>query len=260
MNELALVQNNTQLVTEADSKALRNSKFKNFTDSEIQQCLRISEVLKLHPLLNQIHFVKRKSKDGTTTITTQVGIDGFRLAAERSGAYAGSDDAIFEYKDTDKVRAYPTKATVTVYKIIGGVRCPFTASARWDEYYPGGVQGVMWDNMPHNQLAKCAEALALRKGFPAELSSFRSDEEMAQADTAPKAAQEIEKKVNAQAESAPIETTGQPVAKSDDIAATSQSEIPVHCGKPMRISKFVDRNFGHKPYWCTECNEKVAAE
>lgn len=257
MSELALISNNTQLVTEADSKALRNSKFKGFTDSEVAQCLRICEVLKLHPLLNQIHFVKRKNhKDNTYTITTQVGIDGFRLGAERSGAYAGSDDAVFEYKDSDKARAFPTKATVTVYKIIGGVRCPFTASARWDEYYPGGTQGAMWDSMPHNQLSKCAEALALRKGFPAELSSFRSDEEMAQADTAPKTAQEIEKKVAAQSESPAIETTGQVVNDND----SAKPEIPVHCGKPMRISKYVDRNFGHKPYWCPDCNEKVAAE
>jgi phage recombination protein Bet len=128
----------------------------------------------LDPLAKQIYYIKRKGKG-----TIQVGIDGLRLIADRTGKYAGSDDAIFE-GTTD--RGYPAKARVTVYKLVNGQRCPFTATARWDEYYPGDDQGFQWRKMPHTMLAKCAEGLALRKSFPADTSGLYLHEEMDQAD------------------------------------------------------------------------------
>ena len=163
------------LLTPGEIETLRNSKFKGFTAPEIKYCVAVINQLNLSPFLNQNHFVKRIFKDGTAVISVQVGIDGFRLHAQRAGGYAGSDEPVYEYNDKNEV----TKATVAVYKIVQGVRCPFTAAARWDEYYPGqGPNSRMWDKMPHNQLAKCAEALALRKAFPAELSSLYAEEEM----------------------------------------------------------------------------------
>jgi len=128
----------------------------------------------LDPLARQIYYVKRKGKG-----TIQVGIDGLRLIADRTGQYAGSDDAEF-LGTTDE--GQPAKARVTVYKMVQGQRCPFTATARWDEYYPGPDQGFQWRKMPHAMLAKCAEALALRKAFPADMSGLYVHEEMMQAD------------------------------------------------------------------------------
>ena len=183
MGEVAVIHTK-DLLSSGDLAVLKNSKFKGFTDPEINYARSVCAHLQLNPLLNQIHFVKRKNhSDGTYSVTVQVGIDGFRLAAERTGKYAGSDDPVFEYRTNDTQKKQPSKATVTVYKVIDGVRCPFTASARWEEYYPGeGKMGAMWRKMPHGQLGKCAEALALRKAFPAELSALRTDEEMAQSE------------------------------------------------------------------------------
>src|SRR6185436_4664855 len=128
------------------------------------------------------------SKLGKDVRQIQVGIDGFRATAEKTGKYAGNDDAVFdgeqvieytvgEKKDKKTVTA-PNKATVTVYKIVEGVRYPFTATARWSEYYPGGRLAFQWHVRPFLMLGKCAEALALRKAFPALLSGIYVPEEM----------------------------------------------------------------------------------
>jgi phage recombination protein Bet len=126
----------------------------------------------LDPFAKQIYGQKRSGK-----LVIQTGIDGYRLIADRTGCYVGNDDPVFDDEDN------PRKATVTVYKMVNGQRCPFSASARWEQYFPGEQQGFMWKKMPHLMLGKCAEALALRKAFPAELSGLYTDTEMEQADT-----------------------------------------------------------------------------
>jgi len=149
---------------------------------------------RLSPFKRQVHLIKRWSNQGDR-YTVQTGIDGYRAVANRTGLYAGNDEYKFdegvgEYEMIKSGRQKPITATSTVYKAIGGIRCPFSATARWEEYYPGEKQGFMWDKMPFLMLGKCAEALALRKAFPEELSGVYTDEEMSQAD-APKTAQPL---------------------------------------------------------------------
>lgn len=156
---------------------LKRTICKGATDDEFKLFLYIAKRAGLDPFTKQVHAVKRwNNKLGKEEMAVQVGIDGFRLIANRTGTYAGSDDPVF---DDEK---QPKRATVTVYKMLGGQRCPFTATARWDEYFPGEKQGFMWKKMPCVMLGKVAESLALRKAFPAELSGFYTDEEMEQAD------------------------------------------------------------------------------
>lgn len=157
------------------------------TDDELQLFLHVAGRSGLDPFAKQIHAVKRYNKgQGREVMSIQTGIDGYRLLADRSGKYAGSDDYTFddgltEYQHIQSKRDKPTTATVTVWKLAGGQRVPFTATARWQEYYPGDKQGFMWNKMPYLMLGKCAEALALRKAFPAELSGMYIREEMEQA-------------------------------------------------------------------------------
>ena len=133
----------------------------------------------LDPLTRQIFAVYRwDSRRGAEIMTIQTGIDGMRLVAQRSGQYAGQDDV--KYMPEDEADPNPTKATVTVYKQIKGSRVSFTASARWSEYVQAkdGKPMGLWTKMPYLMLGKCAEALALRKAFPNELSGIYADEEM----------------------------------------------------------------------------------
>lgn len=154
-------------------------------DATNQELLLFAEYCKstgLNPLASQIHFVKRGGK-----ASFQTSIDGYRLIAERAGSYAGNDDYRFdegmdEYSHVKSGRGNPVTATSTIYKIVSGQRVPFTATARWDEYFPGEAKGFMWKKMPYLMLGKCAEALALRKAFPNDLSGLYTDDEMAQAD------------------------------------------------------------------------------
>ena len=143
----------------------------NATDDELKLFLHVANKSGLDPLARQIYFIKRGGK-----MTIMTAIDGFRAIADRTGQYIGSSDPVFEDKGD-----IPIKATVTVNKVVAGVVGDFTATARWSEYYPGEAQGFMWNKMPHTMLGKCAEALALRKAFPAQLSGLYTGDEMDQA-------------------------------------------------------------------------------
>lgn len=156
------------------------------TVDELGLFFNIAKRAGLDVFTKQVHFVKRKvwnndKKSYDEVGTTQTGIDGYRAIADRSGNYAGSDDAIFD----SETEPHPQKAMVTVYRIVGGQRCAYTASARWSEYAPinpktNEIMG-QWKKMPYLMLAKCAEALALRKAFPNDLSGLYTEEEMEQA-------------------------------------------------------------------------------
>ena len=147
------------------------------SDDEFAVFLYTAKRSRLDPLAKQIYAVMRKGK-----MAIQTGIDGFRVVADRTGKYAGVDEPTFELAENGD---YPISATAVVYKMVGGQRCPFSGTARWSEYCQYTKEGNLtsfWERMPFGQLAKCAEALALRKAFPNDLSGIYTNEEMQQAD------------------------------------------------------------------------------
>jgi phage recombination protein Bet len=142
------------------------------SDDELQLFMYVARKTGLDPFTRQIYAIKRQGK-----MAIQTGIDGYRVVADRTGQLAGISDP-FHTSDLDA--KFPLTATVTVKKLLSsGQIAEFTATARWSEYNAGGP---MWVKMPFLMLGKCAEALALRKAFPVNLSGVYTSEEMAQAD------------------------------------------------------------------------------
>lgn len=154
---------------------IKNQIAKGCTNEEIEYFIGVCQRTGLDPFQRQIYAIRRKD-NGVMKMTIQTGIDGYRLIADRTGRYAGSDDPIHHCDAAGNL----TRSTVTVWKLVGGVRCPFTASALFDEYQQ--QNNAMWAKMKFTMLAKCAESLALRKSFPADLSGLYTTEEMMQAD------------------------------------------------------------------------------
>lgn len=152
---------------------VRNGVAKDAPEDVFVAMVEIARTRGLDPLAKQIGVIKF---GGQWQVMTT--IDGYRALAEKTGQYAGSDEAIFTYSGQtvgNKV-VRPDSASVTVWKLLGGQRYPFTATVYWEEYAASNV----WLTKPRTMLAKVAESHALRKAFPTVLSGMYVDGEMDQ--------------------------------------------------------------------------------
>jgi len=195
-NQLTKAETMPSQYTQEQILLLKNTICKGVTDNDFMIFSHICKRTGLDPFARQIYAVARKG-----VMTIQTGIDGYRLIAERTGKYAPGKEPSYIYDSNGKLlssTAYIKKQTQD------GTWHEVCATAFFSEYVQvfNGQPSQFWSKMPHGQLAKCAEALALRKAFPQEMSGIYTNDEMAQADgdleqNNKKSSQNIEDKSNA---------------------------------------------------------------
>lgn len=152
---------------------------KGATDDELKLFLWVAKRHRLDPFTRQLHIVKRfDSATNQNVATIQVGIDGYRQMASRYQDFGSVSEA--EYGPMSEINRIQVPEWARVKVLKKGMTEPSVGVAYWREYAPdlADKKAFMWRKMPRHMLAKCAEAIALRKAYP-DLADIYTDDEMA---------------------------------------------------------------------------------
>ena len=171
---------------------LQNSVFPGAKDESILLSVDYCKARKLDILKKPCHIVpmqvtlsgQRDSSGYDKKIWRDVIMPGIyeqRITAFRTGQMAGQDEPVFGDTVTFKGIEAPEWCRVTVYRFINNERCAFSHTEYFCEACATTKEGKpnsMWSKRPRGQLAKCAEAGALRKAFPDELGGVITADEV----------------------------------------------------------------------------------
>ena len=171
-------------------EVLSTSLYPGANVNSIKMVLGYCKASGLDPMQKPVHIVPMwDSKSGGMRDVVMPGIGLYRTQAARTGC-AGVTEPEFGPDIIDRIGGtditYPAWCKVTVKRRLAtGEVVDFTAKELWKENYAvrGGKEksiapNAMWTKRPYGQIAKCAEAQALRKAFP-EIGSEPTADEMA---------------------------------------------------------------------------------
>jgi phage recombination protein Bet len=166
-------------ITRDQIDLIKRTVMPNASDLELDLFINLCRAKRLDPLTKQIYAIKPQSSGWQFFAS----IDGLRVIAQRSGDYLGQTAPYWcgmdgVWRDVWLMDGAPAAAKVGVWK--RGNNEPTWGVATFRSYGVGKKNN--WLSMPDVMLAKCAEALALRKAFPDDLSGLYVREEFTEAD------------------------------------------------------------------------------
>jgi phage recombination protein Bet len=192
VNQLVKVEIPSLAMAESELiSVLSSSVYPGAKIESIKMAIGYCRAQNLDPLQKPVHVVPlwdKNSKSMRDVIMPGIGL--YRIQAARTGAHLGTSEPEFgpmmKTKLGDREIEHPEWCRVSVMRLVGGQAARFTAVEYWLENYANSGKkdgtldvspNAMWTKRGRGQLAKCAEAQALRKGFP-ELGSAPTAEEM----------------------------------------------------------------------------------
>lgn len=188
MNALTKIEN-TAITSMPESElmdVLQSSLYPGANLPSIKLVLGYCKAAALDPMRKPVHIVPMwDSKAKAMRDVVMPGIGLYRTDASRTNEHVGTDDPVFgpmvEYELSGTKVTVPEWCRVTVYRLKGDMKCAFTATEYWIENYATAgkdttAPNTMWKKRYRAQLAKCAEAQALRKAFPEVGSQPTADE------------------------------------------------------------------------------------
>lgn len=277
MSNIAIKQNTGLILSEDETIAvLKSSLYPGAADESVKMVLGYCQAAGLDPFQKPVHIVPmsvstgQKDKDGwdikAMRDVVMPGIGLYRTQAARSGEYAGVTEPEFGEDVTEAFGSltctYPKWCKVTVKRLMkNGAIVDFSAKELWKENYATKSNkaiepNAMWKRRPYAQLAKCAEAQALRKAFPEFGAQPTADEmegkEFDGVDVAPESPKMPQRK----AKEAPTDidgTTGE-VIKPKEAEKPKQESGSVSIGQIAFIRKKISAAGLNEQEFCAEHN------
>lgn len=186
------------LQTDREVELVKRVAAADLTPSEFDHFTHMARTWRLDPLRKQLYaVVYNKNKPNKRRVSYITGIDGYRAIADRTGCYRPGFRSVVRDNEARDDATNPkgiVSANATVWKFAQGEWHEFSEEVEWDEFAPIKTvwennqptdrveldRSGLWPKMGVNQLKKCAEAQALRRGWPDEFSGLYVDAEFDQ--------------------------------------------------------------------------------
>lgn len=276
---------------------VRRTVAKDANNDEFDMFMEICKRLRLNPLMKQAYCnVYNKTKPDKRQMVVIIGIGGYRAIADRTGNYRPGTTGVCidpELVNTDTNPKGIDFAVASVFKYAHGEWHEFQSKVYWDEMAPIKEEwkedpetgksyrtGKMvldrskdqWIKRPRGQLEKCAEAAALRKGWPEDYAGTYAPEEMDRADVLDLTPSELATAADTEdrlakiggankimmdwCEGNPLEPV--PIGKLGDQALAF---VKAHADEPSVIMQWRDKNrYSLQEYWARDKDGALAVK